>query len=210
MNQGFFKNYNEESDEGYSLEVDVHYLEKLHELHNYLSLLPRRMKNENFQKLVTNLHDKTEYLIYIRNLKQALNNELVLKKVHRVIKFNQDAWLKTYFDMNTEIRTKAKNYLKKFFLSWWIMQFLENPWKMWENIEILNLLQQKEEETVCVRTKLSFYKVFHIKFIGNRNEKKKKKKNEMLTNKAVYLGLSILELSKRLMYKFWYDHVKPK
>ena len=38
----------------------------------------------------------------------------------------------------------------------------------------------------------------------------KKKKNEMLTNKAVYLGLSILELSKRLMYKFWYDHVKPK
>ena len=117
MNQGFFKNYNEESDEGYSLEVDVQYLEKLHELHNYLSLLPRRMKNENFQKLVTNLHDKTEYLIYIRNLKQALNNELVLKKVHRVIKFNQDAWLKTYFDMNTEIRTKAKNYLKKFFLS---------------------------------------------------------------------------------------------
>ena len=115
MNQGFFKNYNEESDEGYSLEVDVHYLEKLHELHNYLSILPRRMKNENFQKLVTNLHDKTEYLIYIRNLKQALNNELVLKKVHRVIKFNQDAWLKTYFDMNTEIRTKAKNYLKKNF-----------------------------------------------------------------------------------------------
>ena len=115
MNQGFFKNYNEESDEGYSLEVDVQYLEKLHELHNYLSLLPRRMKNENFQKLVTNLHDKTEYLIYIWNLKQALNNELVLKKVHRVIKFNQDAWLKTYFDMNTEIRTKAKNYLKNFF-----------------------------------------------------------------------------------------------
>ena len=73
------------------------------------------MKNENFQKLVTNLHDKTEYLIYIRNLKQALNNELVLKKVHRVIKFNQDAWLKTYFDMNTDIRKKAKNYFKKDF-----------------------------------------------------------------------------------------------
>ena len=50
---------------------------------------------------VTNLHDKTEYVIHIRNLKQALNHGLVLKKVHRVIKFNQNAWLKSYIDMNT-------------------------------------------------------------------------------------------------------------
>ena len=49
------------------------------------------MKVEKLEKLVTNLHDKTEYVIHIRNLMQALNHGLILKKVHRVIKFNQKA-----------------------------------------------------------------------------------------------------------------------
>ena len=43
---------------------------------------------------------KTEYVIHIRNLKQALNSRLILKKVHKVIKINQNAWLKSYIDMN--------------------------------------------------------------------------------------------------------------
>ena len=59
--------------------------------------------------------DKTEYIIHIRNLKQALNHRLVLKKVHRVIKFNQNAWLKPYIDMNTDLRKKAKNDFEKDF-----------------------------------------------------------------------------------------------
>ena len=49
------------------------------------------MKIEKVEKLVANLHDKTEYVIHIRNLKQALNHGLVLEKVHRVIKFNENA-----------------------------------------------------------------------------------------------------------------------
>ena len=53
------------------------------------------MEIEKIEKLVTNIHGKEEYVIYIRNLKQALNHKLVLKKVHRVIKFNQKAWLKS-------------------------------------------------------------------------------------------------------------------
>ena len=66
--------------------------------------------------LVANLYDKTEYVIHIRNLKQALNHGLILKKVHRVIKFNQKAWLKPYIDMNAKIRQKAKsNFEKDFF-----------------------------------------------------------------------------------------------
>ena len=85
------KNYNEESDEGYSLEIDVQYLEKLHELHNNLPFLPEGMKIEKVDRLVANLDDKTEYIIHITNLKQALNHGLVLKKVHKVIKFNQNA-----------------------------------------------------------------------------------------------------------------------
>ena len=48
-------------------------------------------------------------------MKQALNHELVLKKVHRVIKFNQDAWLKPYIDINTDLRKKANNDFEKDF-----------------------------------------------------------------------------------------------
>ena len=94
---------------GYFLELDVQYLEKLHEPHNNLPFLLEKMK-------IINLHDKTEYVIHIRNLKQAINHRLILKKVHRVIKFNQNAWLKPYTDMNTMLRQKAKNNFQKDFL----------------------------------------------------------------------------------------------
>ena len=104
FNEDSIKNYNEESDEGYFLEVDVQYLEKLQELHNDLTFLLERMKIEEVQKLVANLHDKAEYVIHIRYLKQALSDELVLKKVYRVIKFNQNTPLKPYIDMNTDLR----------------------------------------------------------------------------------------------------------
>ena len=73
------------------------------------------MKIEKNEKHGANLHDKTEYVIHIRNLKQALDHGLVFKTVHRVIKFNQNAWLKPYVDINTEI--KRKMILKKIFLS---------------------------------------------------------------------------------------------
>ena len=73
------------------------------------------MKIEKVENLVTNLHDKTEYVTYIRNLKQALNQGLVLKKVYRVIKFNQKAWLNLYIDMSSNLRKKAKYNLEKDF-----------------------------------------------------------------------------------------------
>ena len=79
FNENFIKSYNEESDEGYFLEVDVQYPEKLHETHNDLPFLLERMKIEKVEKLVTNLHDKTEHVVHIRNLKQRLNYGLILK-----------------------------------------------------------------------------------------------------------------------------------
>ena len=106
FNEDFIKNCNEESDEGNFLKVDVQYLDKLYELHNDLPFLPERMKIEKVEKLVANLHDKPEYVIHIRNLKEALNHKLVLKKFHRVIRFNQNAWLKPFIDMNTDLRKK--------------------------------------------------------------------------------------------------------
>ena len=80
---------------------------KINGLHNDLPLLPEILKIEKGEKLLANLHDKKEYVIHIRNLKQALNPKLVLKKVHRDIKFNQKAWLKSYINMN-----KAKKNAK--------------------------------------------------------------------------------------------------
>ena len=82
FNKDFIKHYNEKSDEGYFLKVFVHYPEKRHELHKNSLFLPKRMKIEKFEKLVTNLHDKTEFVIYIRILKKTLIHGLVLKKVH--------------------------------------------------------------------------------------------------------------------------------
>ena len=64
------------------------------------------MKIEKVERLVTNLHDKTEYVIYVRNLKEALNHGLVLKKVYRVTKFNHKAWLKPYIDISTKKKKK--------------------------------------------------------------------------------------------------------
>ena len=62
------------------------------------------MELGKIKKFVTAFHDKTKYVIHIRNLKQALNHGLILKKVHRVIKFDQKEWLKLYIDINTELR----------------------------------------------------------------------------------------------------------
>ena len=76
----FIKNYNEESDEGYFLEVVIQYLEKLNELRNNLPFLSERKKTEKVEKLVANLHDKTEYNVHIRNLKQALNHRISFEK----------------------------------------------------------------------------------------------------------------------------------
>ena len=114
FNGDFIKNYNEESDEGCFLEVDVQYFEKLHKLHNDLPCLPERMKIEKVEKLTANYTIKMN-VIHIRNLKQVLNHGLFFKKVHKVIKFNQNAWLKPYIDMNTGPRKKQKMILKMFF-----------------------------------------------------------------------------------------------
>ena len=115
FNEEFIKNYDEDSDKEYILEVDVKYPKNLHGLHGDLPLLPERMKNGKCKKLVCNLYDKRNYVVHIRSLKQALNHGLILKKVHRVIQFNQEAWVKPYVDMNTELRKKEKNDFEKDF-----------------------------------------------------------------------------------------------
>ena len=188
FNEDFIKNYNEESDEGYFLEVDVQYLEKLHELHNDLPFLPERMKIEKVEKLVANLHDKTEYVIHIRNLKQALNHGLVLKKVHRVIKFNQNAWLKPYIDMNTDLRKKAKNDFETDFLK------LINNAVFGKTME--NVRKHRDIKLVTTERRRNYLVSepnYHTrKFFTENLLAIEMKKTEILMNKPVCLGLSIL------------------
>ena len=115
FNKTFIKNYNEDSDVGYFLEVDIEYPKQLWSSHKDLPFLLERKKLGKVGKLVCSIEDKETYAIHIRALKQALNHGLVLKNVHRVIKFNQEAWLKPYIDMNTKLTTEAKNEFQKDF-----------------------------------------------------------------------------------------------
>ena len=71
------------------------------------------MKSDKCKKLVCNLRNKKKYVVHIKSLKQALNHGLKLKKVHRIIEFNQEAWLKPYIDMNTELTKLAENDFEK-------------------------------------------------------------------------------------------------
>ena len=106
FNEDFIKNYDEDSDKGYIFEVDVKYPNNLNYLHSDLPFWSERMKiNKCSYKII----------IHIRLLKQALNHGLILRKVHKVIQFNQKAWLKEYIDMNTELRKQAKNEFEKDF-----------------------------------------------------------------------------------------------
>ena len=164
------------------------------------------MKIEKVEKLVANLHDKTEYVIHIRNLKQALNHGLVLKKVHRVIKFNQNAWLKPYIDMNTDLRKKAKNDFEKDFFK------LMNNAVFGKTME--NVRKHRDIKLVTTERRRNYLVSepnYHTtKFFTENLLAIEMKKTEILMNKPVHLGLSILELSKILMYEFWYDYVKLK
>ena len=115
FNEIVIKHYNENSDIGYFLEVDIDYPKELFNLHKDLPFLPEREKVNKVEKLICCIEDKEKYVIHIRVLKQALNHGLVLKKVHRVIQFNQKDWLKPYINMNTRLRKEAKNDFEKYF-----------------------------------------------------------------------------------------------
>ena len=106
------------------------------------------MKIEKVEKLVANLYDKTQYVTHIKNLKQALNHELVLNKIHRVIKFNQKYLFKPYIKLNTELRQKAKDNSEKDFFKLMNNAVFGKTMENVKNIEILNLSQQRGQETI--------------------------------------------------------------
>ena len=105
--EDLFQFNNKDNDMGCFLDVDVQYREKLHQLLTKLRLLPERLKIGKVVELVAIFFYKKEYAVHIRNLRQAQSHGFVLKN-SSLIKFNQQAWLKSYIDVSTELRKNAK------------------------------------------------------------------------------------------------------
>ena len=186
--------------------MDVKYPKRLHKLHKDLPFLSERMKIDKCNKLVCNLSNKKNYVTHINSLKQALNHGLKLKKIHRVIEFNQKEWLKPYIDMNTELRKAAKNDFEKD-----LFKLMNNSVfrKTMENIRKHRDI--KLVTTEKKRSKLVSEPNYHtINLISEDLSIIEMKKTKVKMNKPIYLGLSILEVSKILMYEFWYDYLEPK
>ena len=206
INEDFIKNYDENNDKGYILEVDVKYPKRLHQLHSNLPFLSERMEVNKCKKLVCNLFNKKEYVVHINALKQALNHGLKLKMIHRVIKFNKKEWLKPYIDMNTELRKAAINDFEKDLFK------LMNKSVFGKTME--NIRKHRDIKLVTTdkkRSKLVSEPNYHtINLISEDLSIIEMKKTKVKMNKPIYLGLSILEISKTLMYEFWYDYMKPK
>ena len=206
INEDFIKNYDENNNKGYIFEVDVKYPKKLHELNSDLPFLSERVDINKCKKLVCNLFNKKKYVAHINTLIQALNHGLKFKKIHRVVEFNQEAWLKPYIDMNTKLRKLVKNDFEKD-----LFKLMNNSvfGKTMENIR-----KHRDIKLVTTgkkRSKLVSEPNYHtINLISEDLSIIEMKKTKVKMNKPIYLGLSILQISKILMYEFWYDYMKPK
>ena len=135
-------------------------------IHIDLAFLAERIKIEKVERLAANLHHNTENVIHIRNLKQALNHRLVLKKVHRMIKFNEKVWPKSYFDMNTYLRKAAKNDFEKDFfklINTAVFGKTMENFRKHRDIELYNY--RKKRKLFDFRIKLSYYMVFDRKCV---------------------------------------------
>ena len=162
------------------------------------------MKKTN--KLILNVMDKKKYVLHISALKFYLEHGLKLKKVHRVISFNQADFLKPYIDFNTEKRKNAKTEFEKD-----LFKLLHNAvyGKTLENVrnhidfELVNTPERFQK----LVNKPS-YKHRHI--INESLVGVEKEKATVELDKPIYMGLSILDYSKIHMYSFYYDVLKPK
>ena len=200
------KNYDESSDKGYILEVDVEYIKHLYKLNSDLPFLPERMKINKCTKLVCNVQDKENYPVHVLALKQALNHGLKLTKVHSVIEFRQEAWLKPYINKNNDLRKDAQNDFQKDFFK------LKNNSDFDKTME--NVRNHRDIKLVTTdkrRSILASEPNYHsTKYISKDLLIMEMKKTEVKMNKPMYLGQAVLDNSKTLMHEIWYDYLKPK
>ena len=191
---------------GYIFEVDLEYPQSLWDEHNDYPLAPEKIKINKVEKLVSTLLPKTHYVLHYKNLKQYLEEGMILKKVHRGIKFYQSPWMEPYIRKNTELRKEAKNAFEKDFFK--LMnnsvfgKTIENIRKR-QNVKLLDnrkkALKLSSKPNFCRATIFDEHLVaIHMK------------KTEVYFNKPIYVGQAILDLSKTLMFDFHYNYIKKK
>lgn len=207
-----FKNVPDDNYHGYILEVDLIYPESLHDKHNDLPFCPESKAFGATTKLCATFEPKTNYVIHYKNLKQALENGLVLKKVHKVLKFHQSQWLAPYIKFNNDLRTKATTTAEKD-----LFKLMNNSifGKAIENVKKRrNIYLCSSWESVGQRRGAEGY-------IASGYCKRVKVFNENLVavelaqmsvnfSKPIYVGFSVLEISKTRMYDFHYNLMQRK
>ncbi len=200
------------SNKGYILEVDLDYPHELHDKHNDLPFCVENIcpPNGKIKKLIPNLNNKKNYLIHGLNLLQAIEHGLVLKKIHRILRFSQSTWLKEYIDLNTDMRTKAVNEFEKDFY-----KLMNNCiyGKTMENIDKrvdVKLVTQwcKKGSKRNTASRLIAIPNFHNLTIFSENFCAiQMNKTSVCYNKPIYLGFCVLEMSKYLMYDYHYNFI---
>ena len=188
------------------LEVDLEYLQELHDLHDDYPLAPERLMVDKVEKLIPNLNSKEKYVIHHEALKQYLELGLKLVKVHRGIKFREEAFMKSYIDKNTKLRAKAKSEFEKDFF-----KLMNNSvfGKTMENIrnrvDVQLVTSEAKASKLTSKPNYDRLTIFDENLIAVHMRKIK-----LYFNKPIYLGMSILDISKTKMYDFHYRFIKPK
>ena len=188
------------------LEVDLEYPKDLHDLHNDYPLAPERLAINNAEKLIPNLWDKESYVVHHKNLKLYLELGLKIKKIHRGIKFREEAWMKSYIKLNTDLRTKGENDFEKDFF-----KLMNNSvfGKTMENIrnrvDVRLVNNQNKAKKLISKPNFRHCTIFDENLVAIHM-----KRTKLTFNKPVYCGMSILDISKTLMYDFHFNYILPK
>ena len=189
------------------LEVDLEYPEELHDLHNDYPLCPERVEcDKGVKKLIPNLRHKNNYVVHYKTLMQCLSLGMKLKKIHRGIKFIECDFLKPYIDKNTKLRTQAKNNFEKDFFKLMNNSVFGKTMENIRNRVNVKLVDAGEQfKKLAAKPNYESRKIFNDNLVSVHM-----KKTSLTMNKPVYLGMSILDLSKIVMFDFHYKYIKPK
>lgn len=198
----------DDNQHGYILECDLEYTKELHDRHSDLPLAPETSVPPGCKekRLLTTLYDKKFYVSHYRNIKQCLKLGLKLTKIHRLLKFEQTAWLKTYIDLNTYHRSLATNDFDKDFF-----KLMNNSifGKTMENIrrrvDIRLCNNGLKAEKLIAKPNFQDRTIFAENLAAFHM-----RKTNLIFNKPMSVGMSIMELSKTLMYSFHYDQMKSR
>ena len=195
-----------EEGKGCILEVDLEYPRELHDLHNDFPLAPEVLELGGCKKLTQNLRDKKEMVLHGRNLKQVLSLGMKLKSIKRGISFSEKPFMKCYIDKNTELRAKGKTkFEKEFFKLMNNSVFGKTMENLRKRVSIELVKDADRAEKLVMKPNFADLKIFDEFLIAI-----KMKKTRVVMNKPIFAGMTILDLSKLLMFNFHYGYVKKK